>query len=184
VTVSVSSVTTDREVDFETTAGVFTVTGSATASVLADADDEATVFLRSPTQVSVAVISASVRGVREERALSFEAAPPDSIVLIVEGDVFQISPDQQVRLQAQFLRAPGRGRVSEGLAVTFEAADTLGNDIDLARFTNVTTTDSEGLASAVFVPDNTSYRGLVTLSVWPTDFTSAGRGTAVLRISD
>lgn len=184
ITVAVSSGSADREVDFETTAGVFTVTGSTTASVTADAEDEATVFLRSPTRVSVAVVSASVRGVREERSVSFEAAPPDSIVLIVEGDLFQIRPDQQVRLQARFLRAPGRGQVSEGLAVTFQAADTLGNDVDRVRFTNTTPTDDEGLSSTVFVPDSTAYRGLVTLSVRATDFPAAGRGTAVVRISD
>lgn len=183
ITVAVSAGGDDAEVVFETTAGVFTITGRPSASVLVAADDRATVHLRSPTRVTLAVVTVAQGDLKEEQPIQFEAALPDSVVLTVEGAVFRVGPADQVQLLADFRRAPGRGVVSEGLGASFRAADSLGNAVDRVRFLNVTTIEA-GQASAVFTPDSTSYRGLLTITASATDFPFAGRGEATLRITD
>jgi hypothetical protein len=185
ITVSVSpGSAADQELDFETTAGIFTISGRPSASVPIGDDDRATVYLRSPTRVTLAVVTAALKDAKEEQQIQFAAALPDSVVVTVAGDLFRIGPADQVQLFADFRRAPGRGMVSEGLGASFHAADSLGNPVDRVRFFNVTTTDAQGQASAVFTPDSTSYRGLLTITASATDFPYGGSGTAVLRIVD
>lgn len=174
----------DRQVDFETTAGHFTVSSGPTASVQADSEDLATVFLRSPTRITLAVVTVRLQDVVEERSIRFEPALPDSIVLAIESDTFYLRPSEQVRINADLLRAPGRGLVTEGLVVSFAAVDTVGNALDRSRFFNVTPSNTEGRATAFFTPDSTAYRGLVTITAELADFPGSGRGDAVLRIVD
>ena len=74
--------------------------------------------------------------------------------------------------------------MTQDLNVLWTAVDTVGAAIPRAFFFNVTQTDAQGLASAVFLADSTSYRGPVTIQVRPSDFNTGVEGLAFLRIVD
>lgn len=176
----------DRTVVFQTTAGTL-VSGTQEArsvSVVADIRDVASVFLRSPTQVVVGVVTASLAGASDERAIRFELVGPDSIFVTVEPEKFRLTPNDQTLVQAFLVRDPGRGSVTEGLDVAFSATDSVGNVVPLARFFNVTPVDSNGIASATFTPDGSGFRGLVNvIATWSDDETSV-TGITNVRLVD
>ena len=147
--------------------------------------DTVKIFLRSPRQVGAAVVKASVEGgPSTERFVTFDLASPDSILVAIDPDKFLLRPNDQTTLQASLVRNTGRGQVSEGLRVSFTAADSLGKAIPLARFFNVTLANSEGIATAIFTPDGSTFRGLVTITATYTDAAARVTGTANVRIID
>jgi len=68
--------------------------------------------------------------------------------------------------------------------VSFSAVDSLGNAIPLARFFNVIPADSDGIATAIFTPDGSGFRGLVTITATYSDVEETVAGTANVRIVD
>lgn len=186
VTIESALSSEDRTVVFQTTAGTL-LSGSQEArsvSVIADIRDVASVFLRSPKQVVVAVITASLTGASDERAIRFNLVGPDSIFVTVEPEKFRLTRNDQTLVQAFLVRDPGRGEVTEGLDVAFSATDSVGNSVPLARFFNVTPVDSNGIATATFTPDGSGFRGLVNvIATWSDDETSVV-GFTNLRLVD
>ena len=174
-------------VEFVTTAGTLVSADQEGQRLFIEASNQDTVglFLRSPRQVGAAQITASLEdGPSDERFITFDLAPPDSVILTIDPDKFQLRPTDQTTLQASLVRAPGRGHVTEGLSVSFFAADSLNNAIPLARFFNVTLADSNGIATAIFTPDGSDYRGLVTITATYFDARATVSGTANVRIID
>ena len=159
----------DRTVVFLTTLGRFVLPDDdgSTVSVRADADGVATAFMRSPIQLDEAFIRASVKGITQQRRLQLDWAGPDSILVRPELNRVSLVAGEQVRIEAELIRLPGRGQVTEDLEVAFAVADSLGNPLAGARFVDVTRTNAEGLASAVFVVDDTLYQGSAAISVRP-----------------
>jgi len=175
-----------RSVEFVTTAGTL-VSGDEEGRrvfLVAGERDTTEIFLRSPHQVGVAVVTASLKGREDETSIDFDLAPPDSIVVIIDSDKFRLRPHEQTNVQAFLIREGGRGRVSEGLNVSFSAADSMGSGIPLARFFNVTPADSSGIAAAIFTPDGSDFRGLVTITATYFDAEKTVAGTANVRIVD
>ena len=176
----------ERTIQFRTTAGtlVYGSTEGRTVSVLADGADAASVFLRSPNEAAVAVVTAELSGATDERAIRFEVAPPDSIFVTIEADKFRLAADGQTQVTALLARLPGRGIVTRGLDVSFSAADSSGNAIPLARFFNRNPADAEGMATAIFTPDGTDYRGLVQIEATWSGTDGTVTGVTNLRIVD
>jgi hypothetical protein len=174
-------------VEFVTTAGTL-VSGDQEGSRLllqARAKDTTAVFLRSPRQVGAAVVTASLTGGSStERFVTFNLASPDSVILAIDPTKFQLRPREQTTIQATLVRTVGRGQVSQGLRVSFAAADSLGRTIPLARFFNVTLADQNGQVSAIFTPDGSAFRGLVTIRATYADADKTVSGTANVRIID
>jgi len=174
-------------VEFVTTAGTL-ISGleeGQRLTVAAGKQDSVAIFLRSPRQVGAAVVTATLgSGPKQERTITFDLAPPDSVIVRIDPNKFLLRPNEQTTLQAVLTRNIGRGKVSEGLRVSFAAADSQGAAIPFARFLNVTLADTNGIATAIFTPDGSAYRGLVTLRATYTDASVNVVGTATVRIVD
>ena len=174
-------------VEFVTTAGTLVSADQEGQRLFLEAGKQDTVglFLRSPRQVGAAQITASLEsGPSDERFITFDLAPPDSVLVTIDPDKFQLRPNDRTALQALLTRTPGRGQVTEGLSMSFFAADTLGSAIPLARFFNVTLADSNGIVTAIFTPDGSEYRGLVTITATYFDARATVSGTANVRFVD
>ena len=174
----------DRTVVFLTTLGNFVLPDDdgSTVSVRADADGVATAFLRSPNQFDEAFVQASVKGFKQQQMLQFDWAGPDSIIVRSELNRLSLAVGEQVQIEAELIRLAGRGQVTENLEVTFAVADSLGKPLDGARFVDVTRTNAQGLASAVFAVDDTLYQGRAIISVRPARIASEVVGRAQLTI--
>ena len=156
----------DRTVVFTTTGGTFPFAGTdgSTVSVRADADGVAKALLRSPTRFGEAVVQASVKGFTQDDRILFDWAGPDSIVVRPERSRLQLTTSEQMQVQAELIRLEQRGQVTEGLPVRFTATDSLDQAVPGARFLEVTRTDVVGVATAVFVVEDTLYWGPITIS--------------------
>lgn len=174
----------NRQVVFETTQGTFAfaAANSTRITVLADASHQATAYLRSPNQIVEALLTASVKGFVQRRTVQFAWAGPDTLIVLT--DRFLMKSTDQARLDVTLERRGGRGVVTRGMELSFQAADSLGNGIAGARFFNVTRSDAGGKASAVFTPDGSAYRGLVVITVRPTQVNREVAGRAILRVAD
>lgn len=159
----------DRTVEFATTAGRFVLSDSdaTKATVRADAAGVARAHLRSPSEFDEAIVQASVKGFIQQHTLQFDWAGPDSIAVSLESGRRELPADEEMDVVARLLRLAGRGKVTQDLEVSFELADSLGNRIPEVRFTEVTSTDSKGEASAVMQAGGTPYRGRATVLVRP-----------------
>lgn len=173
--------------EFVTTAGTL-ISGDQEGqrlTLMAGMQDTLGILLRSPRQVGAALVTASIGGnLSDETSIIFDVAPPDSIVVAIDPEKFQLRPNDQTTLQATLIRAPGRGQATEGLSVSFFAADSLGNAISRSRFFNVTTSNANGIATAIFTPDGSPYRGLVTITATYFDARATVSGTANVRFID
>jgi len=176
----------DRTVVFSTTAGGFVLpdgeNGDETVSVRANADGVATAFLRSSSQFEEAFVQANVKGFVQREVLQFGWAGPDSITVRSERNQLSLASGEQLQIEAELIRLDGRGVVTENLPVSFAALDSLGNPLGNARFLNVTRTDAEGMASAVFVVADTLYQGKASIAVRPDRIDSQVVGQVELTI--
>ena len=174
----------DRTVVFLTTLGRFVLSDNdgSTVSVRADADGVATAFLRSPNQFDEAFVRASIKGFMQQQRLQFDWAGPDSIIVRPELNRLELAAGGQIQIEAELIRLDGRGQVTENLEVTFAVADSLGNPLEGARFVDVTRTNAQGRASAVFAVDDTLYQGSASISVRPARIASEVVGRAQLTI--
>ena len=174
----------DRTVLFLTTLGRFVLPDDdgSTVSVRADADGVATAILRSPNQFDEAFVRASVKGFIQQQVLQFDWAGPDSIIVRTELNRLSLAAGEQMQIEAELIRLDGRGQVTENLEVAFAVADSLGNPLEGARFVDVTRTNAQGLASAVFAVDDTLYQGSAFISVRPARIASEVVGRAQLTI--
>lgn len=174
----------ERTVLFLTTLGSFVLPDDdgSTVSVLADADGVATAFLRSPNQFDEAFVRASVKGFIQQRMLQFDWAGPDSIIVRPALNRLSLVAGEQIQIEAELIRLDGRGQVTENFEVTFAVVDSLGNPLEGTRFVDVTRTNDQGRASAVFAVDDTLYQGSVSISVRPARIASEVVGRAELMI--
>lgn len=159
----------DRTVVFTTTGGsfLFATAGGATVSVRADADGEATAWLRSPIRFGEVVVRASVKGFTQDDRILFDWAGPDSIVVRPERSRLRLTTGEQMEVEAELIRFEQPGQVTENLPVRFAATDSLGRPLPGVRFLDVTRTDARGVATAVFVVEDTLYQGRATISARP-----------------
>ena len=171
-------------VEFETNQGNFASSSTNTRriQVAADSDHKAKVYLQSPNEITQALVTATAKEFKQSYVIEFTWAAPDTILLFI--DSFQLRADDQTYIVAEMVRHYGRGAVTIGTELTFQAADSLGNNIEKAKFFNLTRSDMDGKASAYFTPDGTPYRGLVTITARPAMADTVGIGQAVLRIVD
>lgn len=166
VTISGSIPSASRTVSFATTVGTFAPGADTTASVPADAGNTATVELRSPTQITSGRVRATVNGVTREVPVSFERALPTFISLSADKFTVQASATDQVSLTATLSRDVGT--VTPNTPVTFKAVGTATTPhvtLPSTFFQNVSVVDAQGVATALFRPGTTDYRGPVTVTV-------------------
>jgi len=174
-------------VEFVTTAGTLVSEDQEGQRITLSSinQDTVSVFLRSPRQVGAAAITATLEGgSTAERFVTFGIARPDSVLVSIDPTQIQLRPNDQTTIQAALIRNVGRGQVSEGLSVSFAASDSVGNAIPLARFFNVSRANSDGIATAIFTPDGSSYRGLATIRATYVDAEATVTGTATVRFVD
>lgn len=174
----------DRTVAFTATGGSFLFAGTSTttASVRADADGQATAWLRSPARFGEVVVRASVKGFVQDNKILFDWAGPDSIVVRPERSRLQVTAGEQMAVEAELLRYAQPGQVTVDLPIAFTATDSLGRPLRGARFLEVTPTDAQRVATAVFVVDDTLYWGPVTISARPARLASGVVGQAQVTI--
>jgi len=170
-------------VTFETTQGTFVTSGTSGKKFVAtvDGNRNATAYLTSLNRTGEALVTATVKSFMQSHTIVFETALPDTI--LVEVKSLQIKADAQTQIVAHLYRSGGAGIATVGAEVAFHAADSLGNDLDQVRFYNTTRSDEEGAASAYFTPNNTSYRGFITIIV-NLKGSMAVEGRAQLKIID
>ena len=171
-------------VEFETNHGSFasSTVNSRLIQVNVDSNNEAAIYLRSSTEIEKALVTATVKNYKQSRIVEFVWAAPDTILMLVPE--FQLSTNSHTQIMAELVRNEGRGIVTMGTELAFQAADSLGNKVDRAKFFNLTRSDQNGVASVYFTPDGTSYRGLVTITAQPAREDSSAVGEATLRIVD
>jgi hypothetical protein len=169
VTISDSIPSASRTVSFTTTVGTFAPGTDTTISVPADAGNTATVELRSPTQITSGRVRATVNGVTREVPVSFDRALPNFISLAADKFTVAASAADQVALTATLTR--NIGMVTPNSPVVFKAVGTAGTtDVALPstffqNVTVVTLVNGQSVATAVFRPGATDYRGAVTVTV-------------------
>jgi hypothetical protein len=169
VTVSDSIPSASRTVTFATTVGTFAPGTDTTATVPADAGNTATVELRSPTQITSGRVRATVNGVTREVPVSFEQALPDFISLAADKFTVEASATDQVSLTATLTR--DIGMVTPNTPVTFKAVgtdETPHRTLPSTFFQNVsvvTLVNGQSVATALFRPGTTDYRGKVTVTM-------------------
>ena len=148
-----------RTVTFTTTNGTFAPAGGTSIQVPVDAGNRASADLRSPNQIGTGRVLATINGVTQEVAVSFERALPNAIVVSANPSSVPAADASTVTITATLLR--NIGSVSDGTLVTFEAERADGTPV--GRFTNITRTAS-GTATATFFP-GAGAAGLVTVIV-------------------
>jgi len=142
-----------RSVTFRTTLGQIL----PTTIVEADGSNLARVNLVSAT-TGVARITATVDGVSADTTAQFTTAWPDRV--IVAPDAVQLKSGGSTTIRVTLLRTTGA--VSPRLEVAYSAAATGG--AALGSFSRVTLADN-GLSTAMFNVDTTTYVGPVTITV-------------------
>lgn len=148
-----------QTVTFTTTNGTFAPSGGTSISVPVDAGNLASADLRSPNQIGTGRVLATINGVTQEVAVSFERALPNAIAVSANPSSVPAADASTVTITASLLR--NIGSVSDGTLVTFRAVRADG--MPVGRFTNITRTTS-GTATAVFFP-GAGAAGLVTVFV-------------------
>ena len=93
-----------------------------------------------------------------------------------------LAANEQLQIEAELIRLDGRGLVTENMPVSFAALDSVGNPLTNGRFVNVTRTDAEGVASAIFVVSDTLYQGRASIEVRPARINSDLVGQVELTI--
>jgi hypothetical protein len=160
VAISPSLPTGSRTVTFQTTAPGTSFAGGTGQSipVSTDAGGQASADLKSPQAVTTGRVSATVSGVTQQVAVSFDRALPTSISVQADPPVAPAAASTKIRVTATLRH--DQGFASDGTVVIFQA--TL-DGTAVGIFTNVTLTTS-GVATADFLP-NTTTPGTVTITV-------------------
>lgn len=148
-----------RTVSFSTTNGAFAPSGATTIQVPVDAGNTASADLRSPNQIGTGRVQATINGVTQEVAVTFERALPNAITVSANPTSAPAADTSSVTITATLLR--NIGSVSDGTLVTFRAVRDDGTAV--GRFTNITRSAS-GTATATFIP-GAGTAGLVTVIV-------------------
>lgn len=151
----------DRMVQFRTDVGTFAGSGSNTQTVTADAGLTATARLKSPSNLSTALVTATAGGVTRQTSIAFERALPDRIA--VSTDKFQVEGSSADKAVLTATLERDTGAVTEGTLITLSMRAADGSEFGFFR--NITSTGSDGQATAEFVPGDTTFTGLVTLTV-------------------
>jgi hypothetical protein len=158
-----------RTVSFSTTVGTFAPGTGTTASVPADAGNTATADLRSPSEITSGRVMATINGVTREVPVSFERALPNFISLVADKFTVEAKPEDQIALTATLTR--DLGMVTLNTPVIFKATGKQGTTtvtLPSTFFQNVsvvTLVNGQSVATAVFHPGATDYRGPVTVTV-------------------
>jgi len=166
-------------VTFQSTAGLFAPENMAMVTRTADASSTATVLLVSPTTITTALVRATANNVTQEVTIDFQRALPDQITVSTNGK-FQVkaAATDSISVTATFLR--DRGTVTAGTVATFKAVTPSGQSIGL--FTDITTVNAMGQATATFLAPDVAYRGPATIVVGASG--SGVTGTAPIQIVD
>jgi len=161
-------------VSFTTTAGSFSSAGTVQSTeVRAGSDNVARVLLVSPREPATATVTVAVSGFVGRATVTFEAAAPESLALIVSGSLrIAASFSSKSVVRAQLFR--GVGTPSRGAEVQFRATDdSTGNTF--GYFSGITPSDASGIATAEFTPGNTTERGEATIRAWVAGTSADGR---------
>jgi len=149
--------TGSRTVTFTASQPKFVATSNQTDTATADVTNRAVVNYQVPTTLTDVRLTASVANATAETTLHLVAALPDAIALEAPASAVKAGDDITVTARLQrTIGTPTAGRV-----VSFTAVDDAGHPVGGLR--NVKLSDGTGVASAVFNPSGTSYRGLVTI---------------------
>jgi hypothetical protein len=167
VLVSGSIPPANRSVVFSTSAGSFAPTtgtpaGGSVVSVPVDAGNTATVLLKSASELTTALIQATINGVTRNVTVSFQRARPNFASLIADKLTVTADATDQINLTATFKR--NVGDVTVNTPVIWEAKDEDGDLLPASVLQNVSLTNAEGVATAVFRPGTSTPPGKVTIT--------------------
>ena len=120
------------------------------------------VRLQGSTQVDTAYVIAEVGGVVRERAIAFERAPPERIVVDPGTFELEASWTATTTVTATLLRERGTPTVGTEVDL-FVVAGSDSTGERLGRFRSQTTSDARGVVTAVLSVGDTPYQGVATL---------------------
>jgi hypothetical protein len=159
-----------RQVTFSTTLGGFVgdaavKDGAAESSITVDADsgNRPTVYLRSPTAMGVAFITAKVDdtpAVSAATTLQFTAAAPQQLLITLDKPSLPQDDTSTLTVTVTLIRDVGVP--TEGVVVTFRAVDSLGDQRGI--FTNVTRSNATGVATANFTAGSAAPAGTMKIT--------------------
>lgn len=130
--------------------------------VRADLSGVARALLRVGREEGVFQVTGTVGTFVDSSAVQLVRAFPTGIQLELGAFAVGASIAREVPVVALLQR--GVGTASAGAVVRFSAVDSTGSPFASGAFRQVTRSDADGKASAVFTPGNTSYRGEVYIS--------------------
>ncbi len=175
----------DRIVTFTTSAGTF-VDGSVVSSdpieIPADVHGVATVQLRSGLTGGSAIVRAEAGTVSRQGRVRFELALPQQVFVSADTFILSVASADTTDVEALLFRS--QGVPSVGLPVEWSSLDPMGATV--GGFTNQTTSDSAGKATAEFSPGITAFRGIVRLIALVRDPASGAsiQGETTVQIDD
>ena len=150
-------------VTLSTTAGIFTVTGNSTATVIADKGGMALVYLRSPSDSTTAVVTAQSNAEMVTHTITFARAQPQWLSVSPAEFTVKSGYGNEVTFTATLHR--NVGTPSPGIRLTFSASDTTAAHAPLGSFIVSGPSDSGGAVTARYSPGETDYRGRVIVTV-------------------
>ncbi|MFN7962593.1 MAG: hypothetical protein U0002_15090 [Thermoanaerobaculia bacterium] len=165
-TVALSQALANRTVSFATTAGFFgSEGGSQSTTITVDGSGLASVQLRSPSQAGSALVTATATTaaggtVSAQRSLELVRALAQRMTLAASKYQVQASSTDKVVLTATLLR--DIGIATQGAVVRYEIRGS--DQSSFGQFQSVTVSNASGQATAEFVPFNTLYRGVATIT--------------------
>jgi hypothetical protein len=170
-----------RSISLTTTAGVFTSSGTAAATLLPDSDGSAVALLRAPIDSTIALVTATVNGVTGSRRITFRRAQPERVDVLPEQFALKAGVTNELNVTAVLSRTVGMP--SPGVLVTFSASDTSAKRAPLGRFIAATVlTDASGVATTRFTTADSSWRGPVILRA-TTAAPSSVSGEAIVQVT-
>lgn len=151
-----------RTVTLTTSAGVFAISGTATATTEPNESGVARTLLRAPNDSTTALVGATVDGTTATKLLTFRRAMPDVVDVAPAQLTLTSGTAHELTLSATLRRVVGRP--SPGLRVTFTSADTTEVHSPRGAFLPaITVSDANGIATTRFSIADTSYHGPLTL---------------------
>ncbi len=157
VTVAPALPTASRTVQFQSSLVVFVQNNGSTLGSTADAGNVAFADIRTPSQIGLAHITATVGGFAQDTTIPVVWAYPDTVLL--DPGLFTMKVTEQAPVVATLLRRIGKP--TPNTFVTFTAFDSTGTS--RGQFRAIQESDPQGLAKASFQPIGVTPPALLTL---------------------
>jgi hypothetical protein len=147
-----------RSIALTTTGGVFTMSGTASATMAVDARGQVLALLRAPSDSTTVLVTATSNGESTTHEIVFRRAMPDRIELVPDQSLLVAGPGHTLMLAATVRRVVGTP--STGLVLVFTADSTASTGrITSVFLPSTATTDASGVVHVQMTVPDTAARG-------------------------